>query len=168
MRSIRHRRPGFAVAVGLAFSVGAIAASAAFPRLAAAPAVPSDPPPRLADHAGAPPPAWIATGSSERWLGPSSFNWDGVYINILYHAYLPSFTLRKGQTVTFHLAFEPTSSLRLELGPSTYRLANRQDATWRVPTKGRIASNRTWRKVRLHAVGARGDAFYVARFRIRP
>ena len=123
-------------------------------------AAPPGAPPKPAGVAGAPPPAWIETGTAEKWLAYSTYCWKFAcvdYVSPEMRKDLPVLRIRRGQSVAVHLGFTP-SQLSVSQGSKTRRLVPRKTATWR-PVAG-VASIFAVRK-------AGGDASYAVRFKIR-
>jgi hypothetical protein len=73
---------------------------------------PAAPPPDA--EAGAPPPAWVETSAGPMWLSLGSYCWDGSCFDILRatcdDTSVPAVVVATGETVRFHLAFDPTSA----------------------------------------------------------
>jgi hypothetical protein len=115
-----------------------------------------NPPPPKAPGAVAPPPAWLETARSDRWLAYSSFCWRTACVDFIPPAMrpeLPRIPVRLGETVQFHLRFRLTS-LKLTVGGRQYRLPARRTASWRVVRSGLAL---------LQARAASGSASYAAR-----
>jgi hypothetical protein len=123
-------------------------------------AAPPGAPPKPAGVPGAPPPAWIEAGATEKWLAYSTYCWKVAcvdYISPEMRKDLPVLRIRRGQPVTVHLGFVP-SQLSVSQGVRTRRLVPRRTATWR-PVAG-VASIFAVRK-------AGGDASYAVRVKVR-
>jgi hypothetical protein len=100
----------------------------------AAGAVPKPPPPTVTGVRSAPPPAWIETRRSDRWLEFSSYCWTTACADFQPPAQrtdLPRIKVARGEVVRFHLRFTP-SQLTLRIGFRTYPLTARRVASWRV------------------------------------
>jgi len=75
---------------------------------------PSEPAPKLdSSLAGGPPPAWLETPAGSFWLGYSSYCWGSECADFIAPScddpkHTPKVTVRRGDTVTAHLGFEPT------------------------------------------------------------
>jgi hypothetical protein len=123
-------------------------------------AAPPGPPPKPGGVPGAPPPAWIESGTAQKWLAYSSYCWTNRcvdYVSPEMRKDLPVLRIRRGQAVTVHLGFVP-SQLSVSQGEKTRRLVPRRTATWR-PAAG-VASIFAVRK-------AGGDASYALRIKVR-
>jgi hypothetical protein len=127
---------------------------------------PSSPPPTLTDVSSAPPPAWVETEGGKYWLGFSTYCWESTCADYVApecsSKHVPTIAVRRGETVRFHLGFQPTR-LSIEFFRRTEptgreKLEPSQAASWAVPHGGVI-----W----LSADVERGDASYVACFRLR-
>jgi hypothetical protein len=140
---------------------GALIALASLAALAGyASAAPPAPPPKPAGVTGAPPPAWIEAGTTEKWLAYSTYCWKVAcadYVLPETRKDLTILRIRRGQAVTVHLGFVP-SQLSVSQGEKTRRLVPRRTATWR-PAAG-VASIFAVRK-------AGGDASYALRIKVR-
>jgi len=126
---------------------------------ATSPAVPKPPPPKVSGAASSPPPAWIETTAGDRWLAFGSYCWKTLCADFIppeMRPELPRITLRRGETVRFHVGFAPRS-LTLGVGGKTFKLAARRVSSWRA-VRGGLAT--------LHARAASGSASYVARLRL--
>jgi hypothetical protein len=80
-------------------------------------APPTERPPAL-DIEDGPPPAWIETETGSHWLAYSSYCWGTGcidYVDISSRQDVPLVRVRKGETVRFHLGFDP-SKVSLTLG----------------------------------------------------
>ena len=124
--------------VGLmAASLSACGGSAGFPALTGPPGEP----PSAPGVDRSPPPAWVQTARGARWLGYSSFCWDGLCADYAGprcgDADTPTLQLTRGEVVTFHLAFAPSES-GIFRGPRarTKRLELVRNPTWRVRAAG--------------------------------
>jgi hypothetical protein len=147
------------------YMAAALACSAAL----AAPAVarPGAPAPRSGPTS--PPPAWVESSGSERWLLFSSYCWTKKgarpvascvdFIPPTMRPDLPRIVLTAGERVRLNLGFRPTA-LSVTVGGRSYRLPASATAVWRVRAPGGVAM--------LSARGGGGGASYVARFVIRP
>jgi hypothetical protein len=111
-------------------------------------------------EASGPPPAWIETATGDRWLAFSSFCWKTTCVDFLppeMRPELPRLTVRRGESVRFHLGFVPRA-VTVTAGGKTARLAARRIASWRAPKGGIVVVN---------ARGTGGSASYVARLTLR-
>ena len=97
------------------------------PRSAASDAAPpTEPAPELDGHLpDGPPPAWLETAAGSFWLGYASYCWDKGCADFIGPScddpkHTPKITVRRGETVTAHLGFEPTE-LALTLPPAATR-----------------------------------------------
>ena len=124
--------------VGLmAVSLSACSGNAGFPPVTGA----LGKPPSAPDMDRSPPPAWVQTAGGARWLGYSSFCWDGLCADYAGprcgHAHTPTLHLTRGEVITFHLAFAPTESgLYRSLRARTKRLELVRNPSWRVRGAG--------------------------------
>ena len=133
---------------------------------AAAVAVPPGHPPKL--ERLAPPPGYLDTQGTDRWLAYSTYCWNtgsppgGIcvdYVNPDMRKDLPKITLTRGEVVRFQLEFAPTS-ITLQVGEQFYKLHPRQNAAWRVKGKGGVL-------VLFASDEEHGQASYTARIRIK-
>lgn len=107
-------------------------------------AAPDDPPPTVRAES-APPPAWIESRGGDSWLAFGSFCWERTCADARppeMRTDLPQLSLEPGETVRFHLDFEP-SRLELHLGERMYTLEPDRTAEWRVEGDGGIMILRT-------------------------
>ena len=122
------------------------------------PRAPADPAPEVQGVPGdSPPPAWLETERGSFWLGYSSFCWGGTCADYIAPScdepkHTPKLVLRRGETVTAHLAFEPTR-VELPLPHGARKLEPSRTPSWRVDREGTFS---------LFTVAPDGDASYVA------
>jgi hypothetical protein len=136
--------------------------------LASHPGPPKPPRPKIAGVSDGPPAAWLETERGSFWLGYSSYCWGTACVDFIAPScrdpkHTPRITLRLGERVTAHLAFNPTE-LGLSLLPRTSdRRDQREEApterapTWVVRQPGPFS---------LFARAKNGDASYVACIRL--
>lgn len=121
---------------------------------------PAEPPPTMEGTRSIPPPAWIETRRSKRWLAFYSYCWSTTCVDSMpaeQRTDVPQITVEQNEVVRFHLRFEP-SELTLRVGTEEYRLPARQTVGWRVTGRGGF--------LLLTAKGSPGTAGYLARIRI--
>jgi hypothetical protein len=104
-------------------------------------AKPKTPPPTVPGVRSAPPPAWIETRRGDRWLAFSSYCWTVTCIDsrpLEDRADIPRIVVTRGETVRFHLGFEPTK-LSVKVGSVTYPLKAARVASWRARGTGKFS-----------------------------
>lgn len=120
---------------------------------------PAGPPPRATDPA--PPPGWLETGTTRRWLAYGSYCWSTVCADMvppsLRHD-IPTIAVRVGARLRFHLGFAPTK-LELVRGLATTPLRAASAVTFRVRARGTYV-------LLLSARATSGDASYLVRIRV--
>jgi hypothetical protein len=145
---------------------GVVAISALTASLAsAAPKRPPEPAPHVRGSKVSPPPAWIETASASHWLAYSSYCWTRNRAAVCADFIPPPMRvkelarleLRRGETVRFHLGFQPTAVsisffVKGKLGRQI-RLAAKQDPAWKATVGGVLL---------LEARVGGGDASYAA------
>ena len=118
-------------------SLSACGGNAGFPPLTGPPGKP----PSAPGVNRRPPPAWVQTARGARWLGYSSFCWDGLCADYASprcgDGHTPTLHLTRGEVIRFHLAFKPTeSALSRGLRARTKRLELVRSPSWRVRAAG--------------------------------
>lgn len=126
-------------------------------------AIPPGPPPSVPGVRSKPPPAWIETKLGDRWLGHSSYCWETTCADFVpptcAQTRVPKIAVSRRERVRFHLGFRPRRlELRLPSG-RTVRLAAARVSAWTVTGRGGV--------IALFAKASKGDASYVACFRLR-
>jgi hypothetical protein len=141
----------------------AFALAAAAPALAASwPGRPASKPPKLQQPG--PPPAWIETHTTSRWLAYSSYCWTTVCADFLppqSRPDLPLVRVTRGTGVRIHFAFVPRDArvtLLTARGGKRFALGKVRIAEW-TPTAAGVAV------IETHAAG--GSASYAARISLR-
>ncbi len=134
--------------------------------IAGATAVPRNPPPTPPADV-APPPAWLAARSGEKWLAYGGYCWRQSWKARCVDLYppadrLPRVVLRAGEVVRFHLGFRPTR-LTLYIGRRAIPLPASEAAAWRVSGKGGVADLSATATVEEGERTVRVDAAYHAR-----
>jgi len=126
---------------------------------------PPEPPPKLAQEG--PPPAWVETERGAYGLGFSTYCWKTVCADYIPprcgdEKLVPTIVVDSGETVRFHLGFEPGDVSMQSSGPGAAQfspLEKTREPTWRVGTPG------VWRLSASAAPGQEGsDASYAACF----
>jgi hypothetical protein len=120
--------------------------------------------------ADGPPPAWIATSVGSRWLAYATYCWGRGCADYVAprcgDPHVPDVHVQQGETVTFHLGFEPASATLAFFGkitegtggPEEVRLDPRTLA-WTVDRGGPV-----W----LSTQADEGDAAYAGCLRVEP
>ena len=145
-------------AVATAAAVGLIATPGAI----AWPGRPPGAPPKLSQPG--PPPAWLETATSSRWLAFSGYCWKTRCVDMLPPAGrpdLPSISARRGQLLRFHLRFLPRrADVAVLVGGSVtrYALHPAQTVMWRAAKAGIVT---------LEVRTASGSAGYLTRLALR-
>jgi hypothetical protein len=132
---------------------------------------PSEPPPKL-DIDG-PPPAWVHTGDDAVWLAYSTYCWKTACADYVEtrcgERRIPTVVVQPGETVLFHLDFNPKSVSLVLDGPENHSegvgaahapLAAARTVEWKAYRDGPVT---------LVAIpSGSGDASYVVCFRFAP
>ena len=128
------------------------------------PREPNSPPPEVQPGLTAPPPAWVESERSSRWLGYSSYCWESTCADFVerscHSRHVPKIALRRGEVVRFHLGFRPRA-VRIAFerpGGGEKKLEAAQVTSWRVDRAGVVS---------LSARARDGDASYIACIRLR-
>jgi hypothetical protein len=105
---------------------------------------PSTPSPELPQEG--PPPAWIETEQGAFWLGYSTYCWGNMCADYVAprcgdEKFVPTIVVTPGETVRFHLGFEPreitlTQPLPLMEPGDSVALPSARKTTWRVDREG--------------------------------
>lgn len=121
---------------------------------------PTSPPPTITAVDSVPPPAWVETRSGRRWLAFSDFCWFTACIDFRQPAErndVPVVRVESGETIRFHLGFEP-ESVAIQVASARYALKAAEVPEWRVRGRGGFAT--------LETTGGKGRAKYLARLRV--
>ena len=126
-------------------------------------APPATPKPTLGGLEDGPPAAWLETEQGSVWLGYSTYCWGTICADFVAPScgdteHTPEIAVRRGETMTAHLGFEPTElglSFPQASGPGVAgpeELEPTRTPSWRADREGAFA---------LFARGRGGDASYV-------
>lgn len=104
---------------------------------------PSSPPPTVEGPVEPPPPAWAETESGDTWMAFGSYCWDNGCVDMVPPDQLPDVpqvTVAAGETVIFHLAFNPSEvSLAFFDGRPQVSLPAEPGISWEVSHTGFVA-----------------------------
>lgn len=123
-----------------------------------APQPPATAPPKLG-ALDEPPPAWMAASSGTSWMAYGTYCWGSCVLmrGPAEHDDLPRLDVQPGETLAFHLEFDPTElslSISADGEPQQMSLPARRNVTWEA-TRGGVVS--------LAARRGGSDASYHAR-----
>jgi type IV secretory pathway VirB10-like protein len=117
---------------------------------------PTEPPPN-ASEPSAPPPAWFESSAGKVWLAYGSYCWASLCVDKVQASCedmsTPAAQATQGETVRFHLRFQPTEAMLSIEDEQPRRLPNRRTIPWDANASGLLQLF-----VRAHG----GDVTYAA------
>jgi hypothetical protein len=101
---------------------------------------PAEPPPDAAGTDDGPPPAWIETSGGPAWLARGSFCWESLCVDTALprcdDGSAPPVQIQAGETVRFHLGFEPTEATLSVEGSTPEALPAARTIEWNANRAG--------------------------------
>jgi hypothetical protein len=116
---------------------------------APSPPAAAEPPaePRPDSSGEAPPPAWVETEAGSRWLGYSTYCWDTTCADFVAPScgdeHVPELAVRPGETLRFHLGFEPAEVSLTVLPDDAATQFDPGELVWEVTRTGSVMISAT-------------------------
>jgi hypothetical protein len=108
----------------------------------------------------APPPAWIESGKSSRWLAYGSYCWETACVDMIppdRRTDLPVLHARRGQVFRIQLRFVPRS-VAVRVGQAVVKRGSSRTTSWRARRSGLLF---------VEVKDSPGSAAYLARLIVR-